>query len=58
MVTMRGEAVSLGDTLETAADELPASNDRLEHRENVSQGARLIHIAVSASTESMLHDLQ
>ncbi len=40
MVTMRGEAVSLGDTLEAAADELPASNDRFEHRWDESAQSR------------------
>ena len=58
IVTVGREAVSLGYALEAAADELPASNDRVEHGENVSQGARFIHIAVAASTEGLLHDLQ
>ncbi len=55
---MRGEAVSLGYAFEAAADESPASNDRVEHRENISLGARFIHIAVGAYTEGVLHDLQ
>ncbi len=58
IVTMGGEAVSLGDALEAAADESPASNDRVEHREYVSLGARFVHIAVGASTEGLLHDLE
>ena len=58
IVTMRGEAVSLGYAFEAAADESPASNDRFEHRENVSLDARFIHIAVGASPEGLLHDLQ
>ena len=48
IVTMRGEAVSLGDAFEAAADESPASKDRFEHREHVSLEARLIHIAMGA----------
>src|SRR6185503_15154576 len=58
IVPMRGEAVSLGDAFEAAADESPASTDRFENRENVSLNARLVHIPVGASPEGLLHDLQ
>ena len=58
IVAMRGEAVSLGDAFEAAADESSASNDRVEHREDVSLHARFIDIAVGAAPEGLLHDLQ
>ncbi len=58
MVTMGGEAVPLGYAREAAADELRAPNDRVEHREQVSQGTRFVHIAMGAAAERLRHDLQ
>jgi hypothetical protein len=55
---MGSEAIASRDALEPAADESSATNDRVEHREQVSIRARFVDITVGASRQRLLHDIQ